>query len=276
MGLSAQTLAQLLSTKGWQISGTVRTREKAASLTAKGYHMHVWERGAPLPTDALQGVTHALLSLLPDAGGDQMASDIGPALATLPDIRWVGYLSSTGVYGDYDGDWIDEDSPRTPNTERSQRRLKAEQDWQAVPDLPLHIFRIAGIYGPGRNQLAKLRDGTAQRIIKPGHVFCRIHVDDIAQVLAASMERPNPGRAYNIADDEPAPPQDVLSYGAQLLGLPEPPSVPFDAAELSPMARSFYAATKRVRNDRIKQELGVTLKYPTYREGLRALVSDKG
>jgi nucleoside-diphosphate-sugar epimerase len=188
-------------------------------------------------------------------------------------LQWVGYLSTVGVYGDHQGGWVDEDTALTPATARGLARVAAEAAWQAVPGLAPHIFRLAGIYGPGRGPFEKVRDGSARRIIKPGQVFSRIHVDDIAQVLAASIARPDPGRVYNVCDDDPAPPQDVLSHAAQLLGLPEPPAVPYDGAAMSPMARSFYAESKRVRNDRIKDELGVRLIHPDYRTGLAALLA---
>ncbi|MEM1066115.1 MAG: SDR family oxidoreductase, partial [Pseudomonadota bacterium] len=193
-----------------------------------------------------------------------------------PHLEWVGYLSTTGVYGDHGGGWVDEHTALTPATKRGEMRRVAEAAWQALAvetGLPLHIFRLAGIYGPGRGPFAKVRAGTARRIVKEGQVFSRIHVEDIAQVLAASIARPKPGAIYNLCDDDPAPPQDVIAHAAELLGLPLPPAIAFEEAELSPMARSFYAESKRVRNDRIKEELGVTLHYPSYRDGLAALLA---
>ena len=168
---------------------------------------------------------------------------------------------------------MDENTALTPSTRRGQWRKDAEAAWAAIPGLPLHIFRLAGIYGPGRGPFAKVRAGTARRVIKEGQVFSRIHVEDIAQVLAASIAQPNPGAAYNVCDDDPAPPQDVIGHAAELLGMPLPPAEPFETAEMTPMARSFYAESKKVRNDRIKDELGVTLRYPSYREGLAALLA---
>ena len=184
--------------------------------------------------------------------------------------------ASTATIG---GGWVDEATPLTPATARGRARVAAEAAWQALAEgagLPLHIFRLAGIYGPGRGPFAKVRAGTARRIVKPGQVFSRIHVDDIARVLAASIARPFPGAIYNVCDDDPAPPQDVIAHAASLLGLPPPPDEPFDTAEMTAMARSFYAESKRVRNDRIKAELGVRLAYPTYREGLAALLATGG
>ena len=167
---------------------------------------------------------------------------------------------------------MDESTPLTPGTRRGKWRVAAEAEWQAIPDLPLHIFRLAGIYGPGRGPFAKVRAGTARRILKPGQVFSRIHVEDIARVLAASIALPSPGAIYNLCDDDPAPPQEVIGHAAHLLGLPLPPAEPFESAEMTPMARSFYAENKRVRNDRIKRDLGVTLVFPDYRSGLADLL----
>ncbi|MEL6265400.1 MAG: NAD-dependent epimerase/dehydratase family protein, partial [Pseudomonadota bacterium] len=186
-------------------------------------------------------------------------------------------LSTVGVYGDRQGGWVDEDSPCRPSTARGRARLAAEEAWQALAiraGFPLHIFRLAGIYGPGRGPFSKVRAGTARRIIKPGQVFSRIHVEDIATVLAASIARPAPGTVYNVCDDEAAPPEDVLEHAAGLLGLPPPPAVAWEEAEMSPMARSFYAESKRCSNARLAG-LGVTLAYPTYREGLAALLAEE-
>lgn len=275
LGFSARELAQRLSTRGWTISATSRSAKGAAEITALGYRAFVFDGAAPLPSSAFDGVTHLLSSAPPDGAGDPVLRQEGPELARrAAQFAWVGYLSTTGVYGDHDGGLVTEDTPLTPNTERGQRRLDAETQWlklQADHGLPVHLFRLAGIYGSGRNQLVSLRDGTAKRIVKEGQVFSRIHVADIATVLEASMAQPHPGRAYNVCDDEAAPPQDVVAYGAELLGLPVPPAIPFEEAQLSPMARSFYADSKRVSNARIKAELGVTLAYPTFREGLKSL-----
>jgi nucleoside-diphosphate-sugar epimerase len=189
-------------------------------------------------------------------------------------IAWFGYLSTTGVYGDRGGDWVDEASSLEPSTSRGQARLEAEAGWFGMReafDLPVHVFRLAGIYGPGRNQIEGLRNGTAKRIVKPGQVFSRIHVEDIAGILRASMAHPNPGSAYNVCDDEPAPPQDVVKWAAELIGIEPPPEVAFEDAELSPMAKSFYSESKKVSNAKVKDELGYEFRYPTFREGLKAL-----
>jgi nucleoside-diphosphate-sugar epimerase len=272
-GYSAQALARRLG-PGWRVVGTTRSAEKAAGLAADGVEPRVWP-GVDLAADIAEA-THILASAGPGEEGDPFLPLLGAALRNARP-RWVGYLSTTGVYGDHAGGWVDEETPLTPGTERGRRRVLAEDQWRdlaAQAGWPCHVFRLAGIYGPGRSPLDRVRRGEARRIVKPGQVFSRIHVDDIAQVLAASMAAPVPGGCtYNVCDDDPAPPQDVIAHAAALLGLPVPPEVPFDAAELSPMAASFYAESKRVRNDRIKDELGVRLLYPTYREGLAALAA---
>ncbi len=201
---------------------------------------------------------------------------MGAAIAARADaLAWAGYLSTTGVYGDRQGGWVDEESPLLPATTRGRLRVDAEAAWARIPGLPLHVFRLAGIYGPGRGPFAKVRQGKARRIVKPGQMFSRIHVDDIAQVLLASIEKPRPGGVYNLCDDDPAPPEDVIAHAATLLGLPVPPEEAFETAEMTPMARSFYAESKRVRNDRIKDELGVRLIHPDYRSGLAALLREE-
>jgi nucleoside-diphosphate-sugar epimerase len=273
-GYSAQALERLLLPQGWRIIGTTRSAAKAEAMRARGIEALIWP-GADV-TDALNAASHLLMSASPDDGSDPVLAALQDQITARADqFEWAGYLSTTGVYGDHGGDWVDETAPLTPATRRGQARVVAEAAWQAIPGLPLHIFRLAGIYGPGRGPFAKVRNGTARRIIKDGQVFSRTHVDDIAQVLAASIARPNPGAIYNVCDDDPAPPQDVIAYAAQLLGLPVPEAVPFEDAELTPMARSFYAESKKVRNDRIKDDLGVKLLFPDYRSGLQSLL-DQG
>ncbi len=273
-GFCAAHLAPLLQAEGWQLKATCRDDEKAERLRRLNIEpLRLDEE--PLSLSALSGIQHVLLSAAPTEAGDPALPLLAPALAAAAgQIKWLGYLSTTGVYGDHDGAWIDEDTPPGPVSERGQRRVAAEAAWAelaATHDLPIHYFRLAGIYGPGRNQLATLKAGTARRIDKPGQVFSRIHVDDIAQILRASMARPMGGRAYSVCDDEPAPPQDVVAFAATLLGVEPPPLTDFETAELSPMAKSFYGENKRIKNQRIKQELGVDLRYPSYREGLTAL-----
>ncbi|MCA1287938.1 SDR family oxidoreductase [Salipiger bermudensis] len=271
-GYSAQALARQLLPQGWTVIGTTRDPAKAERFRAEGVVPLLWDRMAV--EEALGRVSHVLISAGPDSDGDPSLRLCGPAMAErAAQLDWVGYLSTTGVYGDHGGGWVDEDTPLTPGTRRGAMRLAAEDAWRAIPDLPLHIFRLAGIYGPGRGPFAKVRAGTARRIVKPGQVFSRIHVEDIAQVLEASIRLPDPGAIYNLCDDDPAPPQEVILHAAELLGVTPPPEEPFESAEMGAMARSFYAESKRVSNRRIKEELGVRLYYPDYRAGLAALLA---
>lgn len=271
-GFSARTFAARLNKQEWKISATSRDAEGIAEIEAQGFQGLPFDSTLEIAPD----VTHLLISAPPNEHGDPVLRLFQTQLQRLlKQLKWVGYLSTTGVYGDRGGDWVGEESPLEPTTVRGQRRLEAERNWLRLHSefgLPLHLFRLAGIYGPGRNTLLNLRDGSAKRIIKPGQIFSRIHVEDIAGVLAASIAIPNPGRAYNVCDDEPCPPQEVVEFAADLLGLPLPPEIPFEEAELSPMAKSFYADSKRVSNRRIKAELGYKLLHPNYREGLRALL----
>ncbi|CRK75066.1 SDR family oxidoreductase [Nereida ignava] len=269
-GFSARALSRILP-NDWTVYGTTRTEEKAEVLRAAGIKPIIWP-GEALDT-ALKEATHLLISAGPSAQGDPVLNTLKDEIKALaPRLEWAGYLSTTGVYGDHQGDWVDETTALTPATKRGQLRVSAEAEWQSIPSLPLHIFRLAGIYGPGRGPFAKVRNGTARRIIKQGQVFSRIHVEDIAQVLWASITRPNIGAVYNLCDNDPAPPEDVIEYAAQLLGAPVPPAIDYETAEMTPMARSFYAESKKVSNERIKTELGVKLKYPDYKTGLRALL----
>lgn len=274
LGYCATALARRLRQQGWRIGGTVRDEAVRAALARDGF--------ACLPFDdrnaimaALRGYDHLLISIPPAETGDRVLTLYSQDLiARGRSFRWIAYLSTTGVYGDRGGGWVDEASELRPSTERGRRRLLAERAWLALHDdrsLPVHVFRLAGIYGPGRNQLLALRKGEGRRIVKPGQVFSRIHVDDVAGVLEASLVRPHPGRCYNVCDDEPAPPQTVIAYAAEILGLPVPPEIPFEQAELTGLSRSFYEESKRVSNRRIKEELGYRLAYPSYREGLRGL-----
>jgi nucleoside-diphosphate-sugar epimerase len=270
-GYSASALARVLIPEGWRIIGTTRDAAHMAAIRATGVEPLLW------PADlgpVLAGATHILASAAPDANGDPFLQAAGAQISKAKPA-WVGYLSTTGVYGDHQGGWVDETTPLTPTSTRGEHRVLAENQWLQT-GLPVHIFRLAGIYGPGRGPFEKVRDGTARRLIKPGQVFSRIHVEDIAATLAASIARPAPGTAYNVCDDDPAPPEDVLSHAAALLGLPEPPTVDFATADLPPMVRSFYSESKRVSNRRIRQELGVNLRYPDYRTGLAALLAAEG
>lgn len=271
-GYSAQALARLLQPRGWHIIGTTRSAEKADRLRAEGVEAVIWPGAALAPL--LARATHLLASVAPDAAGDPILAAHGPEIAAAR-LEWVGYLSTTGVYGDHQGGWVDEATPLTPGTRRGRWRVSAEAQWRAL-GVALHIFRLAGIYGPGRGPFSKVRAGSARRILKPGQVFSRIHVDDIAATLAASIARPDPGAIYNVCDNDPAPPEDVIAHAANLLGLPVPPAEDWDTAGMTAMARSFYAENKRVKNSRIREELGVTLAYPDYRAGLAAMLAADG
>lgn len=278
-GYSAAALTRRLVGKGWTVHGTTRDAGRAEEIAKAGAIPVVLEEGGGEPwLEGLARADHLLISAGPDADGDPVLNMAAQRIAALaPRIRWAGYLSTTGVYGDRGGDWVDEASALDPATARGRARVEAESGWQALAarsGLPLHIFRLAGIYGPGRGPFAKLRQGTARRIVKPGQVFSRIHVEDIARVLEASIAAPRPGAVYNVCDDDPAPPQDVIAHAARLLDLPVPPEVDFESAELSPMARSFYSESKRVSNRLMHEELGVALAYPDYRSGLAALLRD--
>jgi nucleoside-diphosphate-sugar epimerase len=278
LGYTAQALGRVLAAAGWRVAGTSRSAAGAAELERDGWTAVAFSRDHTLAPACFAGATHILVSVPPDEAGDPVLQAMGEVIA---DQRpaWLGYLSTTGVYGDRGGGWVDESADLLPVGERGRRRVAAESAWRDLMrrrNTPVHLFRLAGIYGPGRSALDQLRAGTAKRIDKPGQLFSRIHVEDIVATLCASIAKPNPGAAYNVGDDEPAPPQEVVAHAAALLGLPAPPLEPFDPARLSPMAASFYAESKRVANRRIKQELGVRLAFPTYREGLAALLAGAG
>ena len=270
LGFSARHVAQRLQIAGAHVTATVRSRAKADGLAQAGITARVF---SPDHVDAqiaddIAASDAILISVPPGESGDPVLASFAAPIAAAPNLRWVGYLSTVGVYGDHAGNWVDETTPTTPGKGRSRIRTGAEQAWLA---LGAHVFRLSGIYGPGRNQLVQLASGTARRIVKPGQIFNRIHVADIAAVIEASLARPRPDGIYNVTDNEPAPPQDVVAFAARLCGLEPPAEIPFERAELSPMARSFYSENRRVRNALIREELGVTLSYPTYREGLTAL-----
>lgn len=272
LGYSAGFLARALAREGWSIRGTMRD----APTGGEKFPLYRFIRGQPLADrrSALAGSTHVLISVPPDEHGCPVLAEHGSDIATLAGLVWVGYLSTTNVYGDRGGDWVDESSPVMPTGERGRRRAQAESGWLDLHQrlgVPLHIFRLAGIYGPGRSALDALKSGTARHVTKPGQVFSRIHIEDLVAVLRASMARPRPGAIYNVCDDEAAAPDEVIAYAASLLGIAPPPLQNFAQADLSPLAKSFYDDNKRVANRLIKDELGVRLRYPTYREGLAAL-----
>jgi len=258
---------------GW---GTTREAERAAEIAAPGVTPIVFDGAGPSKavSAALADADHVLVSIPPDVAGDPVLAHHRNELATLKP-RSIVYLSTVGVYGDHGGTWIDETSECRPQSARSLLRLQAENAWRLFSEetgVPVAMIRLAGIYGPGRGPFEKIRRGAARRIIKPGQVFNRIHVDDIAAIVEAAFDN-CAGGVFNGADDEPAPPENVLSYAAELIGAPPLPEVQFESADLSPMARSFYGESKRVRNDQIKDALDVRLAYPTYREGLRAVLA---
>jgi len=275
-GFTAAALSRRLVGEGWRVIGTTRDPEKVCELASLGVEPRIWP-GDNI-NDSITDATHLLLSVAPDAAGDPVLGALGDRIMQNTKLDWVGYLSTTAVYGDHNGGWVNEDTPVTPTTDRGRLRVDAERAWQNLFQngrAAFHIFRLGGIYGPGRGPFAKVKHGTARRIIKKGQVFSRIHVEDIASVLRASIENPDGGAIYNVCDDEAAPPQDVIALAAELLGIEVPPKVSIENANMSDMARSFYAESKRVKNDRIKRDLGVKLLYPTYREGLGALLSSE-
>jgi nucleoside-diphosphate-sugar epimerase len=280
-GYSAGALAARLAGSGWSLAGTCRSEARRAELAARGIDAWIFDgaRGLADPGEALAGTTHLLASVPPDAKGDPVLALHRHDIARLRGLAWIGHLSTTGVYGDRAGGWVDETSALEPTGPRGRRRVEAEASWLDLyrsAGLPVHVFRLAGIYGPGRSAFDALREGRAQRIDKPGQVFSRIHVDDLAAVLEASIRQPRPGAIYNVCDDDPAPQADVIAYAAGSIGVVPPPLIPFALATLSDMARSFYVDNKRVRNELIKGELGVTLAYPDYRSGLKAILKREG
>lgn len=265
----------LLKTDEWKITGTTRDQEKMHALQERGIKTLLFDYNKPLTDPHLffKDVTHILISTPPNDDGDPTFVMHGEDIRNLKSLKWIGYLSSTSVYGDRDGDIVNEESEIRPSSKRGSRRAIAEQQWlslYAQSGTPVHIFRLAGIYGPSRSALDSVRVGVARRIDKPGHAFNRIHVDDIAQVLLASMLNPAPGNAYNLADNVAAPSHEVISHACKLLNIEEPPLIPFDEADMAPIARSFYKDNKRVCNDKIKNELGIKLLYPDFKTGLEA------
>jgi nucleoside-diphosphate-sugar epimerase len=258
-------------------SGTVRDADKAQALARDGVAAAVFD-GAQIDASiaAYLAAAEALLVSIAPGAEDPVLARFSEAIRTAPNLRAIVYLSTVGVYGDHGGAWVDETSAAASRSERGLARLAAEAQWRALGaaiGAPTHILRLAGIYGPGRNLLIKLRQGEARRIAKLGQTFNRAHVEDIAQAIGLVLAAPGPGGVWNVADEEPAPPQDVIAFAAQLLGIEPPPEEAFETADMTPMARSFYADNKRVSIAKLKQELGFKPKYPTYREGLRALAA---
>jgi len=279
LGYVGEAFAGALAARGWRVAATARGADRVAALRARGIEAVEASDKAAM-TAAMGGVNAVLITAPPNADGCPGLQAVIPALAAanaFPD--WIGYLSTTGVYGDFEGRWVFESSPLKAQSVEGARRVGAERDWRQVGrgmGLTVTSFRLPGIYGPGRSAFDRLRAGEGRRIVKPGQVFSRIHLDDIVSGLLASLDQPKAGGIYNLCDDEPAPPQDVMEYAAQLLGVPVPPDLPFDALGLSPATRRFYAENKRVSNALAKAELGWRPKYPTYREGLTAILAGGG
>ena len=266
----------LQSLEGWKISGTTRDLEKRRVLKEeRGIQSYLFDSQCPLgdPLYVLDGMTHLLISTPPDDAGDPVYHMHAADILQIPTLEWVGYLSTTGVYGDRQGEWVDELGEVRPDSQRGTRRAIAEEQWYSLfqtQGLPVHIFRLSGIYGPGRSALDSVRAGVARRIKKEGHAFNRIHVEDIVQVLMLSMFGPSPGSIYNLSDDNPAPSYEVIAYACDILGIDVPPLITYDEADMAPIARSFYKDNKRIINKKIKEELGAVLKYPDYKQGLLA------
>lgn len=275
LGYVGAAFANALRARGWEIAASARSPRQAEALRENGV-LAVDPADRDAMARALTGVNAILITAPPGPDGCPALESVVPALAqaqAFPD--WIGYLSTTGVYGDFDGRWVFETSPLKAQSVEGARRVGAERDWQEVGrgmGLTVAVFRLPGIYGPGRSALDRLRAGEGRRIVKPGQVFSRIHVDDIVTGLLASLDKPRAGGVYNLVDDEPAPPQDVIEHAARLLDVPVPPDLPFNELGLSPATRRFYAENKRVSNARAKGELGWRPAYPTYREGLQAIV----
>ena len=271
-GYTASALVDHLGTEDWEIFGTTRNVDTADLLKENNITPLMWSDDTSIKS-IIKRSNCILHSIAPteveDPVYEKFAEDI---IARSINLSWFGYLSTTSVYGNHDGQWVDEKTPVNPSGNRGLLRVNAENTWARINNLPLHIFRLAGIYGEGRSPLDKIRSGKAQLISKPGQFFSRIHVEDIAQVLKASIEMPNRGSIYNVCDDMPAAPDEVLAYAAKLLNYPEPPRIDFEAAELSPMAKSFYSDNKRVNNHLIKNEFSLALKFPNFKAGLDALV----
>ena len=270
-GYTAQALTPHLNEKGWTVFGTSRSRNNFSDIEKSGAIPILW--GSDELRSVIKEAALVLSSVAPKDGNDPVIQIYGEDLKeNSSQIKWAGYLSTIGVYGDTKGEWVNESSPLKPSTNRGIARVSAEKKWLKNNFLPSHIFRLGGIYGPNRGPFQKVLQGKAVKIIKPGQVFSRMHILDIVQTLLASISQPKPHSIYNLCDDNPAPPQDVLSYAAKLLSVDQPPTVRFEDADLSEMARSFYAENKRVSNQLIKSELGVDLSYPDYKVGLESLL----
>jgi nucleoside-diphosphate-sugar epimerase len=278
LGYCASVLGGRLRKKGWTVSGTTTHPDKMAALKAQGFQPYWFDSRSAADdiAQALSASTHVLMSIPPDAEGDPALRHFGAAIGKSAALGWIGYFSTVGVYGDALGDWVNEDTEPNPGTERGKRRLIAENAWAELANScgkTLVVYRLPGIYGPGRSAIDQLRAGTARRIFKPGQFTNRVHVADIATAVEASLNLSPGTHVYNVTDDMPAPPQDVVAYGAELLGVPCTPATDLSDEAVSPATRSFYIENKKVSNARMKAELGVKLAYPTYVEGLKAIAS---
>jgi len=274
-GYVANFMAARLAHLGCKISGTTTDPDKKKFLENMGYKMWLFDHYHMIPDvlGALKDVTHILISIPPNEEGDFVYNVFGQDMPMLKNLEWVGYLSAASVYGNHDGAWVSEETPPAPTSRRGSLRMEAEENWYSLhlsDKIPLHIFRLAGIYGPGRSAIDAVKSGTARRLDKPGHVFNRIHVEDIVQVLVASMMHPNPVSIYNVSDDMPTPSQEIIQFACNLLGMDSPPLEQFTQTDMAPIMRSFYSDNKRIRNDKIKNELNVNLLYPDYKKGLQA------
>ncbi len=274
LGFSSRALVEKLIPQGWNVSGTVRDVQEAGTI--KAYNFDGTHSSIEI-SKAISQATHLLVTIPPQPSCDVVLENFAEEIAGAKNIQWIGYISSTGVYGDANGEWVDEFSPLLAITERNLQRIEVESAWIKLGkdhDLPVMIFRCGGIYGPGRNLLVSVKEGRARRIDKPGLVFSRVHSEDLAQTLEASMKNPQLGEVYNVSDDCPCSPAEAVEFACSLLGVEPPPLVPYEDAVLSSTARGFYMANKRVSNKKIKKELGVNLLYPDYRSGLKALLKD--
>ncbi len=276
LGYTGNALGNILLKEGWQVSGTCRTTKEQSELNLQGFKTYRFDDAhteAGL-LESLTSASHLLSTVPPGNSGDPILPFLEKNLIKTDSFSWAGYLSTTGVYGHRDGRWVDENSETRPLSLRGQKRLIAEQAWQNLSNqysLPLHIFRLSAIYGPGRNSLLRVLEGKARRIDQPGLFFSRIHLTDLVQVLRASIEKPSPDHIYNVGDDLPAPPEEVIRFACELLNIDPPPLVPLEKCEMSDLAKSFYQDSKRVSNSRIKNELGVRLEFPDFKAGLTSL-----
>ena len=279
LGFTGSALVREAQAKGWRVSGTCRESAPQDIWAGTGVQSYCFDGNevSEAVGDAVREASHVLVTIPPQKdAGDVVLRNFKKILADGSQLQWLGYLSTTGVYGNRDGDWVDETSELKPGFDHQRRRVEAEDQWRDLyreHQIPGHIFRLAGIYGPGRNLLQRVRQGSARRIDQPGLVFNRIHVEDVVQVLCASIDHPHPGAIYNVSDDVPSSPAEAVAFACGLLRVGVPPLIAIEEAKLSKMGRGFYQTNKKVRNHKIKEELGVQLRYLDYKVGLRALLA---